>query len=106
MNRKDSRYVESSPSKAPKEEPLPAQKNNTTATRHRIPKEAAATSILSSQPRGMDLQRPASEKRSRPSKQKSTTSSFENAASRSKGRGHGSKHSSHRTSCTIVDPSK
>jgi hypothetical protein len=54
----------------------------------------------------MHQQYSASESRSRPSNHRSTTSSSENSTTKSKGRGHGSKPSSRRTSCTIVDPSR
>lgn len=106
MNRKDSGYVASSRSRSPRKKESSEHKNNATSTSQRGTKKAAATSVSSSQPKDMNSERAASEKRSRPSRQQSSTSSFENAASRSKGRGHGSRHSSHRTSCTIVDPSR
>jgi hypothetical protein len=54
----------------------------------------------------MESQRPESEKKSRPIHQRSKTSSSETSTTRSKGRGHGSKPSSRRTSCTIVDPAR
>lgn len=106
MNRIDSGFIESCPSKAFKEQPTPVHRSNTAPTRRRKPRRAPTDSISSSQPLVMEPQRPASERRSKPSRQKSTASSSENSTSRSKGRGHGSKPSSHRTSCTIVDPSR
>ncbi|KAF3010674.1 hypothetical protein E8E13_005399 [Curvularia kusanoi] len=55
----------------------------------------------------MPTSRPASEKRPRPANNRSASSSENSTTrSRSKGRGHDSKLSSRRTSCTIVDPSR
>ena len=89
------------------EEPLPSQRTDTTPTRQRKSRQIVAGTASSPQSAKMEQsQRPASEQRSRPLRQKSTTSSSENSTSRSKSRGHGSKPSSRRTSCTIVDPSR
>ncbi|CAO2654200.1 Nn.00g109330.m01.CDS01 [Neocucurbitaria sp. VM-36] len=106
MNRIDSGFVESYLPKVLDEEPTTVQRSNTASTRRRKPKKNTSGSVKSVQPADMDIQRPASERRPRPSKQKSTASSSENSASRSKSRGFSSKPSSRRTSCTIVDPSR
>jgi hypothetical protein len=101
MNRIDSVAGSYLP-KASSKEPMP---NNTT-TRHRKPHRNTGELITSIQPAKMEPRRPVSEQRSRPLRQQSTTSSSENSNGRSRSRGHGSKPSSRRTSCTIVDPSR
>ncbi|KAH7349137.1 hypothetical protein BKA66DRAFT_476956 [Pyrenochaeta sp. MPI-SDFR-AT-0127] len=105
MNRVDSGFVESS-SKAANLDPVPVHRSNTAPTRGCRPKKAPTDSVSSFQPATMNLGRPTSEKKSRPLRQKSTASSSDNSTTRSKARGHGSKPSSRRTSCTIVDPSR
>ena len=72
---------------------------------HKLDKSTpiSATSFQSIQ---MDVQRRSIESRSGLPKRDSTVSSSERSSSRSKGRGHSSKPSSHRTSFTIVDPSR
>ncbi|RMZ73717.1 hypothetical protein GMOD_00009473 [Pyrenophora seminiperda CCB06] len=82
-------------------------RTNITPTRQRKSKQIVTESASFPQSAKMEpSQRPASEQRSRPLRQKSTTSSSEDSTTRSKSRGHGSKPSSRRTSCTIVDPSR
>ncbi|KAF1848521.1 uncharacterized protein K460DRAFT_76171 [Cucurbitaria berberidis CBS 394.84] len=106
MNRIDSGFVDSYLSKANNEKPPPMHRSNTAPTHRRKPKKAPSELISSLQSTTKDSQRPSSERRPRPSRQKSTTSSSDNSVTRSKGRGYGSKPSSGRTSCTIVDPSR
>ncbi|KAG9186030.1 hypothetical protein G6011_02586 [Alternaria panax] len=103
MNRTDSVAGSYLP-KIPSQEPL----SNSTTIRHRNkPHTSNAQFISSIQAANMESRRPVSEQRSRPfHRQQSTTSSSENSKSRSQSRGHGSKPSSRRTSCTIVDPSR
>ena len=103
MNRTDSVAGSYLP-KIPSQEPLP----DPTTIRHRNkPHRSNAQSFSSTQAANMEPRRPVSEQRSRPfHRQQSTTSSSENSKSRSQSRGHGSKPSSRRTSCTIVDPSR
>lgn len=103
MNRTDSVAGSYLP-KIPSQEPLP----DPTTIRHRNkPHRSNAQSLSSTQAANMEPRRPVSEQRSRPfHRQQSTTSSSENSKSRSQSRGHGSKPSSRRTSCTIVDPSR
>ncbi|KAH6864927.1 hypothetical protein BKA58DRAFT_235355 [Alternaria rosae] len=100
MNRIDSVAGSYLP-KIPSQEPL--CNNNT--IRHSKHHKNKVESIPSFQVADMEPRRPVSEQRSRPLRQQSTTSS-ENSNNRSKSRGHGSKPSSRRTSCTIVDPSR
>ncbi|EDU41507.1 hypothetical protein PtrSN002B_008750 [Pyrenophora tritici-repentis] len=107
MNRTDSGFAGSYVPKTASKGPLSIQGTDTTPTRQRKPRQIVAEPASSPQSAKMDpSQRPASEQRSRPLRQKSTTSSSENSTNRSKSRGHGSKPSSRRTSCTIVDPSR
>ncbi|KAF1834831.1 hypothetical protein BDW02DRAFT_319346 [Decorospora gaudefroyi] len=105
MNRIDSGFAGSHLPKIPSAEPLSVHRSNTAPTRRRKPAKTTIESKSSKKAADMESGRPVSEQRSRPSRQKSTTSS-ENSTSRSKSRGHGSKPSSRRTSCTIVDPSR
>ncbi|KAH7115192.1 hypothetical protein B0J11DRAFT_444730 [Dendryphion nanum] len=88
-------------------------RSNTAPTRHRQPKHTSSekpTATSNTKPI-----RPASEKRSstqrrtpptEPRRKKSITSSEENSTKSRSRNGHGSKPSSRRTSCTIVDPSR
>ncbi|EUC51201.1 hypothetical protein COCMIDRAFT_21194 [Bipolaris oryzae ATCC 44560] len=88
------------------EKPVLLHRSNTTSIHQRTSKKSALEPSSSSvQVANMETRRPVSEQRSRPLRQQSTTSS-ENSTNRSKSRGHGSKPSSRRTSCTIVDPSR
>jgi len=105
MNRIDSGFAGSHHSKMASEEPFAIHRSNTTSTRQRKSRMPAVESAFSTQIATMEHRRPVSEQRSRPLRQQSTTSS-ENSTNRSKSRGHGSKPSSRRTSCTIVDPSR
>ena len=108
MNRKDSGFIESLLSK-PSEEQTRSLHRSNTATRRRRTAKAAPGSIETSASVNMSTppRRPASEKRTRPSNHRSASSSENSTTrSRSKGRGHDSKLSSRRTSCTIVDPSR
>ncbi|KAH7091229.1 hypothetical protein FB567DRAFT_269065 [Paraphoma chrysanthemicola] len=105
MKRIDSGFQESFLAK-PHNAATPAiVRSNTAPTRRRNTKKPSVD-VMSTSPSDMDSQRPASEKRSRPSHQRSRTSPSETSTTPSKGRGHGSKPSSRRTSCTIVDPSR
>ncbi|KAF2853955.1 hypothetical protein T440DRAFT_294588 [Plenodomus tracheiphilus IPT5] len=101
MNRKDSGFVESHASKSCYEDSTTVHTSNTAPTRRRKHRKSPTDSLPSSKPTDMDPERPASERRSRPVRQTSTTSS-----GKSKSRGYSSKPSSRRTSCTIVDPSR
>ena len=102
MNRKDSGYVGSVCSNAIKEQTA----INNTPQRRRMAK-AGPGSVENTNSTKMPTSRPASEKRSRPTNNRSASSSENSTTrSRSKGRGHDSKLSSRRTSCTIVDPSR
>ncbi len=102
MNRKDSGCEERIFPQSPNKETTTTQKICTTSTSGHSLDKPTATSVTSHQLSQME-QRRSIESRSRPSKRTSTTSSSENSGTRSKGR---SKPSSHRTSCTIVDPSR
>ncbi|EFQ94293.1 hypothetical protein CFE70_000606 [Pyrenophora teres f. teres 0-1] len=107
MNRSDSGFAGSYVPKTASKEPLSIQRIDTTPTRHRKSRQIVAERSSSPQSAKMGpSQHATSEQRSRPLRQKSTTSSSENSTNRSKSRGHGSKPSSRRTSCTIVDPSR
>ena len=106
MKRIDSGFQESFLLKAAHNGPTPIVRSNTAPTRRRNPKKTTVDSMSPVHATGMESQRPASEKRSRPSHQRSKTSSSETSTTRSRGRGQGSKPSSRRTSCTIVDPSR
>lgn len=102
MNRKDSGYVGSVCSNPIKEQTA----INNSPQRRRMAK-AGSGSVETTNSTKMSTSRPASEKRSRPANNKSASSSENSTTrSRSKGRGHDSKLSSRRTSCTIVDPSR
>ncbi|KAF9696374.1 hypothetical protein EKO04_005469 [Ascochyta lentis] len=106
MNRTDSGFVESFLSQPSKGQTSSLHRSNTASYRRRTAK-AAPSSIETSDLVNMSTHRSASEKRPRPSNHRSASSSENSAArSRSKGRGHDSKLSSRRTSCTIVDPSR
>jgi hypothetical protein len=104
MKRIDSGFHESFLSGVPHNGSTPFLRCNTAPNRQRDPKKFTVDSVSPVKPTGMESQRPTSEKRSRPAHQRSKTSSSE--TSRSRGHGHGSKPSSRRTSCTIVDPSR
>jgi hypothetical protein len=106
MKRIDSGFQESFLLKAPHNGSPPILRSNTAPTRRRKANKSTIDYISSTCPASMELQRPESEKRSRPSHQRSKTSSSETSTTRSRGRGYGSKPSSGRTSCTIVDPSR
>ncbi|EMD97262.1 hypothetical protein COCC4DRAFT_197787 [Bipolaris maydis ATCC 48331] len=106
MDRIDSGFAGSQHSNMASEKPVLLHRSNTTSIHQRKSKKSALESTSSSvQVANMETRRPVSEQRSRPLRQQSTTSS-ENSTNRSKSRGHGSKPSSRRTSCTIVDPSR
>ncbi|EOA84759.1 hypothetical protein ACJQWK_06654 [Exserohilum turcicum] len=107
MDRIDSACAaSSSPSNMANQESLPLHRSKSTSTRQPASKTSAVGSSSALHLAHMDHRRPVSEHRSRPLRQQSTTSS-ENSTNRSKSRGgHGSKPSSRRTSCTIVDPSR
>jgi hypothetical protein len=108
MDRIDSGFAGSHHSKIASEGPVPLHRSNTTSPRQQRSKKPALgpSSSYTTQITTMENRRPVSEQRSRPLRQQSTTSS-ENSTNRSKSRGgHGSKPSSRRTSCTIVDPSR
>jgi hypothetical protein len=109
MDRKDSGFVESFSSTSqnkPSTNTPNIHRSNTAPNRLRQPGKASPKSNRHTQSVDMHQQYSASESRSRPSNHRSTTSSSENSTTKSKGRGHGSKPSSRRTSCTIVDPSR
>jgi hypothetical protein len=103
MKRIDSGFQESSLPKALHYESPPILRSNTAPTRRRKPNKSIVDGSPHTHPTTMESQRPESEKRSRPSHQRSKTSSSETSTTR---RGHGSKPSSRRTSCTIVDPAR
>jgi hypothetical protein len=105
MKRIDSGFHETFLLEAPHHGP-PILRSNTAPTSRRKSTKSAIDPVPSARPNKMDSQRPESEKRSRPSHQRSKTSSSETSTTRSKGRGYGSKPSSRRTSCTIVDPTR
>jgi hypothetical protein len=105
MKRIDSGFQESLLLAELYNEPPPFARSNTAPSRRRKTKPAV-DAVVSPCPASMESQRPESEKRSRPSNERSKTSSSETSTSRSRNRGHGSKPSSRRTSCTIVDPSR
>lgn len=106
MDRIDSGFAGFQHSNMASEKPVLLHRSNTTSIHQRRSKKSALEPSSSSvQVVNMETRRPVSEQRSRPLRQQSTTSS-ENSTNRSKSRGHGSKPSSRRTSCTIVDPSR
>ncbi|KAF2030845.1 hypothetical protein EK21DRAFT_64454 [Setomelanomma holmii] len=105
MKRIDNGFQESFLLQAPHNVPTSIVRSNTAPTRRLNPKKTTVESV-SIQPKDMEPQRPASGNKSRPSHQRSRTSPSETSTTPSKGRGHGSKPSSRRTSCTIVDPSR
>jgi hypothetical protein len=109
MDRKDSGFVGSFVSTSPNKQ-TPNTPNihrrNTAPSRRDQPGKASPRSNRTTQSVDMHQQYSASGTRPRPSNHRSTTSSSENSTTKSKGRGHGSKPSSRRTSCTIVDPSR
>lgn len=106
MNRKDSGFIESFCSKPLKEQKESLHRSNTAPQRCRMAR-AASGSMEITHSVNMSTSRPASEKQPRPPNRRSASSSENSTSrSRSKGRGHDSKLSSHRTSCTIVDPSR
>ena len=106
MNRKDSGFVESFCSKPLKKQTTSLHRSNTAPHRRRTAK-AYPGSVETLDSVNMSTRRPSSEKRSRPTNHRSASSSENSTTrSRSKGRGHDSKLSSRRTSCTIVDPSR
>lgn len=104
MNRIDSGFADTVLQHA-NTEPATIHRSNTAPTRHRKPRRNPSDTTAPVQLANMDSTRATSEKREKPSRQKSTTSS-NTSANQSKHRGHGSKPSSRRTSCTIVDPSR
>lgn len=106
MKRTDSGFHESFLPTETHNGPTPMVRSQTAPTRRRNHKNPAVESNSPSQLVSMEPKRPASEKRSRPAHHRSKTSPSETSTTRSKGRGHGSKPSSRRTSCTIVDPSR
>lgn len=96
----------SSPQNPSKEQTTSLHRSNTAPYRRRTAK-AIPDSNETSDPANMSTHRPASERRTRPTNHRSASSSENSTTrSRSKGRGHDSKLSSRRTSCTIVDPSR
>ncbi|KAF1361853.1 hypothetical protein EJ07DRAFT_109975 [Lizonia empirigonia] len=106
MNRKDSGLRESILPQPSKGQTTSLHGSNTAPHRRRTAK-AVPASIETSESVKMSTRRPASEKRPRPSNHRSASSSEKSTTrSRSKGRGHDSKLSSRRTSCTIVDPTR
>lgn len=109
MDRIDSAYAGTFPSNMAanqEQQHLRLHRSKSTSTRQPRSKTSAVGSSSAIHIANMDQRRPVSEHRSRPLRQQSTTSS-ENSTNRSKSRGgHGSKPSSRRTSCTIVDPSR
>jgi hypothetical protein len=106
MKRIDSGFQETFFLGAPHDGPPPMVRSNTAPTHHRKTTKSTIDSGSSVYPTKMESQRPESEKRSRPSHHRSKTSSSETSTTRSRGRGHDSKRSSRRTSCTIVDPTR
>ncbi|KAJ4991482.1 hypothetical protein SVAN01_03129 [Stagonosporopsis vannaccii] len=106
MNRKDSGYIEHLVLKPLKDQTTSLQRNNTPTQRRRTAR-TRSDSVDTTDLVNMSTFRPASEKRTRPTNHRSASSSENSTTrSRSKGRGHDSKLSSRRTSCTIVDPSR
>lgn len=106
MNRTDSGFREPFLSQPSKERSTSLHRTNTAPYRRRTAK-AVPGSIETSDSVNMSTRRPVSEKRARPSNHRSASSSENSTTrSRSKGRGHDSRLSSRRTSCTIVDPSR
>ncbi|CBY02209.1 hypothetical protein IAQ61_006796 [Plenodomus lingam] len=109
MHRKDSGFVEFHASKSCCKDSSADQSSNLATTPRRKhcnnPTNSLPSSKITSKPKHMDTERPASERRSRPARQTSTISSGD-STTKSKSRGYSSKPSSRRTSCTIVDPSR
>jgi hypothetical protein len=106
MKRIDSGFQES-PFLSPHNEPPSIIRSNTAPThRRKHIKSIVETATPSTYPKTMESQRPGSEDLSRPSHHRSKTTSSRASTTRSRGRAHGSKPSSRRTSCTIVDPSR
>ncbi|KAJ8111064.1 hypothetical protein OPT61_g6247 [Boeremia exigua] len=105
MNRKDSELiVEALVSSPLKGQTTSLHRSKSTPQRRRV---AKGGSVETTDLANMSTSRPASEKRPRPINHRSASSSENSTTrSRSKGRGHDSKLSSRRTSCTIVDPSR
>lgn len=105
MHRIDSGFVESAQPKNSGTGSASIHRSNTAPNRRRKTAKTSTDSKVSAHSMASETNRPSSESRPRPARQTSTASS-ENSTTRSKGRGHGSKPSSRRTSCTIVDPSR
>jgi len=104
MKRADSGFHESFLSTTLNDNPTSIVRSNTAPTRRRTPKRPTIDPLIAKRPTVMELQRPASDNRSRPTHQRSKTSPSNASPTRSRGRG--SKPPSSRTSCTIVDPSR
>jgi hypothetical protein len=106
MKRTDSGFHESFLSTLPSDRPTCVARSHTAPVRRRNPNKPTIdppSAVLSA---GMNSHRPVSNHRSRPAYQRSKTSASNASPTRSRGHGHGSKPSSSRTSCTIVDPSR
>lgn len=108
MKRTDSGFHESFRSYAPTHnDAATVHRSNTAPIRRRKAATTPTGSISSKRPIVMETQRPGSESHSRPSNQRSTTSSSRNSADQSRGRRqHSSKPCSRGTSRTGVDPSR
>ncbi|KAF2268590.1 hypothetical protein CC78DRAFT_378037 [Lojkania enalia] len=111
MDRMDSGFDESYSLKEPEPEPHCVHRSNTAPTRCCKPKNASPEIALRSPSSGMNTQRPASERnstdrrKSTDPRQLSLGSSSEHSTTKSRGH-RGSKPSSRRTSCTVIDPSR
>jgi hypothetical protein len=106
MKRADSGFHESFHPKTSHDSVAPLQRCSTAPTARRKINKNPSIFTAPGQPSETKMQRPASENRLRPTHQRSTTAPSEDSITRSRGHGHGSKPSSHRTSCTVIDPSR
>ncbi|KAF2711774.1 hypothetical protein K504DRAFT_403128 [Pleomassaria siparia CBS 279.74] len=113
MARIDSGFGASSFEKSTDTDPSSLHGSNTAPTRPRRSRNIPSNPTSIPQSTDMPSKHPASEKRSSAGRQSTTeprrpslTSSSENSATKCRSRGHGSKLSSHRTSCTLIDPSR
>ncbi|PSN64654.1 hypothetical protein BS50DRAFT_498377 [Corynespora cassiicola Philippines] len=111
MDRVDSGFTDLQPNITAEEPPHPLHRSNTApSSRHRRARKYSPEFPSNPRVSGMEAERPASEKQSarhgRPQESRKSIGSSENSTAKSRGRGHGSKPSSRRTSCTVIDPSR
>lgn len=106
MERADSGFHETFHSRTSHDGVTSLERCSTAPSSRRKTDEESLMIIQPTQSSTTKMQRPASAIRSRPCHKRSTTAPSEDSVTRSRGHGHGSKPSSRRTSCTVVDPSR